>query len=81
MPDTPRRGRPRTRDAGPAIAIGEAIRQRREAAGLSQVELALACSISVRSLTHYETGTRTPPLDTAAALAKVLGCKVDAFLS
>lgn len=81
MSNTPRPGRPRTRTPdGPAADIGAAIRQRREAAGLSQVALALACTLSVRTLHNYEGGLNVPPLDVAGRIAAALGCTVDDLL-
>lgn len=59
------------------------LKARREAAGISQAELAKKTGISVRVIQNYEQGTR--PLNGARAitvyqLAKALGCTVEDLL-
>lgn len=84
------RGRPRTEDVpalGPLAArYGEAIRRLREAAGLSQTELARAVALEMGKLEHefhpttlakVERGTRPTPLDEAAAIARIFGLSLD----
>lgn len=77
---TPRPGRPRILAGGPAVAIGEAIRTRREAAGLSQEQLAEQAGLTARTLGDYERGRIAPRLDVAGRIADVLKCRVDALL-
>ena len=59
------------------------LKQIREAAGLTQTELAKASNISVRVLQNYEQGTR--PLNGARAItvyriAQALGCTIEDLL-
>ena len=49
----------------------------REEQGYTQVKLAMLTEISQQSVTYYETGTRTPSLEVAVRLAKVLGTSID----
>ncbi len=56
-------------------AIGRAIRTRREAAGLTQQEVALASNISSRELRRIEGGKGGMQLDRLWSLAKALGCQ------
>jgi len=60
------------------------LKQIREAAGMSQSELAKASGISVRVLQNYEQGTR--PLNGARAItvyhiATALGCTVEDLIN
>lgn len=56
------------------------IRKYREAAGLTQLELAKAIDISMMSLSRYETGVRVPRWTEITAMCKVLGCTSDALM-
>lgn len=49
----------------------------REEKKYTQVKLSMLAEISQQSVTYYETGTRTPSLEVAARLAKVLGTTID----
>ena len=53
------------------------IKKIRLQAGMSQEALALASGVSRISIIRYEAGERFPDLETAARIAKALGCKVD----
>lgn len=55
------------------------LRQRREAAGLTQAGLARAANISRQALLAIETGRATPSVTVALALAKVLATSVEAL--
>lgn len=55
-------------------AIGRAIRARREAAGLTQSEVAEASSISSRELRRIEGGKGGMQLDRLWPIANALGC-------
>lgn len=55
-----------------AETFGERLRRFRRAAGLGQVELADRVNIARSSLDAYERGWHMPPVDTFAALARVL---------
>jgi transcriptional regulator with XRE-family HTH domain len=64
------------------LSIGDAIQSRREAAGLSRLELARRSKVSHEGLRHIETGiVRNPGVITAAALARSLGISIDALLT
>ena len=57
------------------------LRKLREAANMSQTELAASVGISQRFVAFIEKGDKKPSLKTAINLADVLGCKVeDIFL-
>lgn len=53
------------------------IKKIRLQAGMSQESLALASGVSRISIIRYESGERFPDLETAARIAKALGCKLD----
>lgn len=53
------------------------IKKIRLQAGMSQEALALASGVSRISIIRYESGERFPDLETAARIAKALGCKLD----
>lgn len=55
------------------IAIKE-IRKRRN---MTQADLATLCKTTPAAICRYETGERTPDLETAARIAAALHCKVD----
>lgn len=54
-----------------------AIKEIREAAGMSQESLAAASGVSRVSIARYETGERVPSLEIAARIARALNCKID----
>jgi transcriptional regulator with XRE-family HTH domain len=56
------------------------LKEFREAAGLSQHELARRAGVSQPVLSQYESGKRKPSLAHAAALAGALGLAVNDFL-
>jgi transcriptional regulator with XRE-family HTH domain len=62
-----------TRDVDPIIA---ALRERREAAGLTRQELAGRAKIGYRTLADYEVGKFEPTLNTLCRWADALGCDV-----
>lgn len=63
------------------IELAEALRRGREAAGLSQEAAATAIGTNRVLLSYYETGRRTVPLPTAAALARLYGTSLDRLLA
>ena len=69
-----RRGRSPRPDL-PAFAA--LLRKRREAAGLTQAELAEQCAMPVGTLRNLEQGATEPLLSTAKKLADSLGVRVD----
>ena len=48
---------------------------------LTQEELAKRSGIKQNGISRYESGTRTPSMKTAKALAKALGCSIDELIS
>lgn len=55
--------------------MGEKIRRYREAAGMSQRQLAVALGIDQSAVSFWETGKSEPTLFNLRRLADVLGCK------
>jgi transcriptional regulator with XRE-family HTH domain len=62
------------------LTIGKRLQRLRQAAGVSQPDLARAAGIPVGTLRNLEQGRRIPRLDTAGKLARALGVSVDALL-
>ena len=56
--------------------LGDIIRSRRNAIGLSQTELAKAAGVHVRQIARYEAGEQQPALPVAVALADALGISI-----
>jgi transcriptional regulator with XRE-family HTH domain len=56
--------------------LGDIIRTRRNAIGLSQTELAKAAGVHVRQIARYEAGEQQPALSVAVALADALGISI-----
>jgi transcriptional regulator with XRE-family HTH domain len=57
--------------------MGQRLRRLREAADMSQPELARAAGVPVGTLRNWEQGRRIPRFDTAAAVAWALGVSLD----
>lgn len=56
------------------------LKEMRQAAGLSQVELAERCNISLRTLQHYEQGSKNfdhARIDTILKVCIALSCKLE----
>lgn len=53
--------------------IGEQIRKYRKEAGISQAELGKRLGVSQQQIAQYETGKRTPKIETIANIAGALG--------
>lgn len=58
-------------------SIGKNIKAFREAAGKTQREVANAANIPSSQISAYETGARTPNIDTLASIAKALNKSID----
>jgi transcriptional regulator with XRE-family HTH domain len=58
-------------------SMGERLQRLRQAAGLSQPQLAEAAGVPVGTLRNWEQGRRVPLLDTAACVAGALGVSLD----
>ena len=64
-----------------AVALGERVRNLREARGWTQRELARRAGIASKSvISYYELGERHPTLDNLVLLAKVFGVSTDYLL-
>ena len=57
--------------------VGDRLQKARQAAGLSQPQLAEAAGVPVGTLRNWEQGRRVPLLDTAKRVADALGCTLD----
>jgi len=53
------------------------LRELREAAGLSQRQLADAVGLTDQTISNIERGARTPSVETALSIARVLGVSVE----
>lgn len=62
------------------MSIGENIKARREAVGMTQTRLADAVGVSVPMICQIERGTRVPTLPLGAQIAACLGCRIDDLL-
>lgn len=64
-----------------SLNIGEAIQARRVGAGLSARLLAKRAGLNATHVAVIESGVRkAPKIDTVVALARALGCSVDALV-
>ena len=62
--------------------IGKHIKDRREAAGMTQQDLAVKAGLSVSNLSQIEQGKKEDPrISTVSALARTLGVTVDQLLT
>ena len=62
------------------MAVGENIKRLREAAGLTQRELADKVSVGRTWIAQIERGAKCPSVVFAADLARVFGCSIDELL-
>ena len=67
-----------TNDVGDAFKHN--LRRIRELRGMTQAEMGSRAGIASASISHFETGQRTPALDTLVKLADALSVTVDALL-
>lgn len=58
------------------MSIGEAIKNLRLSAGLSQTGLASKVNVSAPMITMIERGTKVPSLPLSKAIADALGCSI-----
>jgi len=61
----------------PSEAPGRRVKRLRQAANLSQAELAEQAGVPIGTLRNWEQGRRVPLLDNAAQIAKALGVGLD----
>lgn len=71
------RADPAYREAGAAIALGQAVYDRRTALGMSQQKLAQHASLAETEIERIEGGAVTPTLELLRALALALDAKLD----
>jgi transcriptional regulator with XRE-family HTH domain len=64
---------PRMVRGKPDPALGAAIRQAQEDAGLTQAQLAVRADLAIGTLTRLEAGTTDPSWSSVRALAEALG--------
>lgn len=62
-----------------AAWFADRLKELREAAGLTQKQLADKAEVGLRAVTYYESGDRIPGWDVVLALAKALGVDCTAF--
>ncbi|WP_432078380.1 helix-turn-helix domain-containing protein [Streptomyces sp. YPW6] len=58
----------------------DALRRIRRERGFTQVKLAAKLGRSFTSISMYENGRSTPPVDVLAAMADALGARMDDFV-
>lgn len=61
--------------------IGEALKQQRLSAGLSQSQLARETGIKQQNISRWENGTHIPDIAQCAILAKYYGISVDELIN
>ena len=62
------------------MKIGEMILRKRQAAGMTQEQLASQVPCSRTIIAQYEIGLKTPSVSIVARLADVFGCTVDELI-
>lgn len=62
------------------MKIGETILRKRQAAGMTQEQLAAQVPCSRTIIAQYEIGLKTPSVSIVARLADVFGCTVDELI-
>ncbi len=62
---------------GKGETMGSRLKRLREGAGMSQSQLAHRIDIPLPTLRNFEQDRTVPRLDTAAMIAKVIGCTLD----
>jgi|CXWL01.1.fsa_nt_gi transcriptional regulator with XRE-family HTH domain len=70
-----------TRDEGFFKALGARLTAARNAAGMTQVELAGALDVPQQTLAHYETGRSRIPVDTLLEASRILRFSIDDMLA
>ena len=66
------------KDASNKLRIN--LRKFRELRGMTQVQMGARAGLGAASISHFETGQRTPTLETLIKLADALNVNVDALL-
>ena len=60
--------------------IYENTKNARKRAGLTQTELATAIGVTQKEISRWETGTRTPQVESIASICKALNVSADILL-
>jgi len=60
--------------------VGQAIKSRREKAGVAAGQLAEVLGVTVGNVYQWERGVRAPHLDLLPAIAEALGCTIRTLL-
>lgn len=68
----------RAKNTGKALQIN--LRKFRDLRGLTQAQMGARSGVGAASISHFETGQRTPTLETLIKLANALNVTVDALL-
>ena len=68
----------RAKNTGNALQIN--LRKFRDLRGLTQAQMSARSGVGAASISHFETGQRTPTLETLIKLANALNVTVDALL-
>jgi transcriptional regulator with XRE-family HTH domain len=63
------------------LPFGEALRRVRQAAGMTQEQLALEAGVQRNFISLIETGQNQPTISTVAKLARALGMKASALVA
>ena len=61
-------------------ALRENLRKYREIRGMTQAQMGARADVAAASVSHFETGQRTPTLETLVRLADALNVTVDTLL-
>lgn len=61
------------------MSIGTEIKRRREAAGMTQLDLADKLGVARSLIAQYERGSKQPTMPMGYEIAKFFGCTVDAL--
>lgn len=71
---------PKTMAREASVSFGERLQALREQRGLTQSELGKRAGMAAASVSHFETGQRSPSLDSLVKLADALEVTTDALL-
>jgi transcriptional regulator with XRE-family HTH domain len=67
-------------DGSPSLALQSNLRKFREMRRMTQAQMGAKAGIAAASISHFETGQRTPSLETLVKLADSLSVTLDALL-
>jgi transcriptional regulator with XRE-family HTH domain len=67
------------REGLPMNTFGEKLRELRDAAGMTQMDLSARAGVPIGTVRDYEQGSRDPLLSNAQRLAKALNVSLDEF--